>query len=91
MGKFWKFIKLFGKHMLLSHIGRVGLSFVWIIIFLSIDSITLNSEWPFWVSMIGVLHLLIIAIVLMINNMFIKPIRDKNKRKELEEKKQSDK
>jgi len=79
--------KDFFKWLILTNLGRVILSFTWLLSFLTVDRILeYNSEnydtsWAFWVAMIGVTYLIGFIMVAIVYAWVINPINDYKSRK----------
>jgi len=86
MKKFWAKIKEVASYMVLTNLGRIGLAFIWILIFLSINSVV-DGVWAFWTAMVGVAYLVGFTLVAIVFAWIINPIRDRKRRKELERQK----
>jgi len=77
-------MKQFLKWLVYTKLGWCVISFIWMAIFLLIDS-NVDAEWPFWVAMLGAAYLFGLTLVMIAFAWVINPIREYKENKKLRE------
>jgi len=74
-------IGLFFKWLVITNFGRLLLSFIWIFLWMGINSLLLDnsnySGWAVWVAFVGVAYLVGFTLVAIVYAWILNPIRDR--------------
>lgn len=86
MKKFIDKLKFIGLWLVKTNLGRIALSFIWLLIWLGIDRALYNnnwdySGWAFWVAVPAIVYLVGFTLVAIVYGWIINPIRDAKRRK----------
>lgn len=63
-----------------TNMGRLVFSFMWASAWMGVYN-NVESEWPFWVAMVGIVHILVLFLIMMAYAWVINPLRDYRERK----------